>query len=140
MTANRKVTGTASTMPGGLAVGGILSLSITLVGSMITAWLIGTGRISETAMGYCAMGILLLSSFAGAMTAARKIKHRLLYVCGLSGLLYYGLLLCVTALFFGGQYEGMGVTGLVVLAGTGCAALLMVRGGKPHKRHKKRSV
>ena len=104
MVANRKVTGTASSMPMGLALAAFISLAVTL---------------------------------AGAAVAVGKIKRRRVYVCLLSGGIYYGILLAMTALFFGGQYQGMGVTALLVLAGSGLVALLGLRGekgAKPRRR------
>jgi hypothetical protein len=44
-----------------------------------------------------------------------------------SGAGYYLTLLAMTALFFGGQYQGMGVTLGLVLAGAGTATLLSVK-------------
>ena len=132
MVMNRKVTGTAASLPVGLAVGAVVSSAVTAAGSALAAKLVLGGSIPEGAIGYCAMVILLLASALGAWTAAGRIRHRRLYVCMLSGAVYYGCLLMLTALFFGGQYQGMGVTALVVLAGCVTAALLEKKGkGKP---------
>lgn len=142
MTANKKVTGKASSIPGGLASGGIVSIAITVAGAMGAAWLIGNEKLQENQIGYCSMFILLASSFLGAKTAAAKIKHRILYMSILSGVIYYAVLLAITAIFFGGQYQAMGVTGLLVLAGSACGALISPkgkRGGrKQHIGHRHR--
>ena len=92
----------------------------------------------QTAIGYGAMIILLAASTIGASISAWKIKRLRLQVCLLSGVAYYAALLCITALFFGGQYQGMGVTALVVLAGTGVAILLSTREKKTRKYRKGR--
>lgn len=132
MVINKKVTGTAASMPAGLALGCCVSLAVTITGAVIAANLILKEVIQESGIGYCSMLILLLSSVLGALTSVKRIKHRRLYVCILSGLIYYGLLLGMTALFFGGQYQGMGVTGLIVLAGCGSVALTGLRKEKSH--------
>ena len=44
-----------------------------------------------------------------------------------SGLLFWATLIAITALFFGGQYDGMLVTGLVILAASGIVALTGLR-------------
>lgn len=137
MVLNRKVTGTASAMPVGLAMGLAASLGITLVGSAILAWLVGSEKLGQGSIGYGSLVILLLASVLGAVTAFGKIRHRRMLVCVLSGVLYYGSLLCVTALFFGGQYQGMGVTALVVLGGCLCVALLGLGGGRRKKYGKR---
>lgn len=133
MVANRKVTGTASTMPVGLAIGLAVSLLVTVLGAALSAYFVLTEKIPEEGVGYCAGGILLLSSMLGAFVAEKRTKRKRLIVCVLLGGLYYAALTAATALFFGGQYQGMGVTALLVLAGSGCVGLLAAKkesGGK----------
>lgn len=135
MVANKKVTGTAWSMPGGLAWGAGISSVITLFGALIAAHLISSGMISQTNIGYCSMVILLLASFLGTRGAVKRIKHRTLFVSAMSAIIYYGLLLSCTALFFGGIYQGMGVTGLMVLSGAVVSVLMSTRGeGRGHRR------
>lgn len=133
MVANRKVTGTAAAMPVGLGAGLGISLGITLVGSAVLSWLVDRELVAQSGIGYGVLVILLLASLLGTAAAYGKIKHRRLVVCALSGGLYFGALVCMTALFFGGQYRGLGVTALVILAGSLSVALLGLRGEK--KRH-----
>lgn len=123
-------------MPAGLALGGLVSLAVTIAGSILAANLVLKEMISADSIGYCSMVILLLSSMLGSAAAVKRIKHRRLYVCGLSAIIYYTTLLGVTALFFGGQYQGMGVTALVVLAGSGTVALLGAKQEKSHTRRR----
>ena len=137
MVANRKVTGTASSMPMGLALAAFISLTVTLAGAAVFASLISKEALGEESIGYCAMVLILAASLLGAAVAVGKIKRRRVYVCLLSGGIYYGILLAMTALFFGGQYQGMGVTAPLVLAGSGLVALLGLRGekgAKPRRR------
>ena len=124
MVVNKKVTGTASSMGGGLALGGVISLVITILGALLCAGLISGEKIAESSIGYCSMVIILLSSIFGSLVAVMKIKHRRVYVCVLSGVIYFGSLLAATALFFGGQYQGMGVTGLLIAGGCMVTVLL----------------
>lgn len=138
MVTNRKVTGKASSMPMGLAMGGALSMGVTVLLAMITAKLADTGTVGEEYIGYAAVIILLLSSALGAWLAAAKIKRQRLVVCIASGVIYYGLLVCLTAVFFGGTYVGMGVTALVVAGSNLTVSLLGMgqgRGRKHHIRH-----
>ena len=124
MTVNRKVTGTAVTMPMGIGIGCGISLMLTLLGAGVIAKLISAEILQETSIGYSAMMILLISSAAGAAVAIRKVQKRMLQVSLLVGVIYYGMLLASTAIFFGGHYQGMGVTGLLVVAG--CAAVILM--------------
>ena len=92
--------------------------------------------LKENAVGYGAMIIILLSSISGAGIAVNKVKKRMLQVSALVGGLYYMMLLGATALFFGGKYQGMGVTALLILAGCGVVVLIAGR-GKKSKRYRK---
>ena len=141
MTVNKRVTNTAVAMPRGVALGAVLSLLVTLAGAMIVAALVNRETIEESAIGYGAMVILLLASLSGTWLAVNRVKRQRMIVCGLTGAAYYLSLLACTALFFGGQYTGMGVTALVILAGCGTVALMGLRGnGSGIKRqHKYRS-
>ena len=121
-------------MPAGLSVGGGVSLLITILLAILTAKLVDTGTMGEERVGYAALGILLVSSGAGSAVAAGKIKRRRLMVCMAAGAVYYGLLLAVTALFFGGQYSGMGVTALAVAGGSGTVCLAGMRQGRGHRK------
>lgn len=134
MVANRKVTGKASSMPAGLAMAGGLSMAVTLVLSLVLAKLLDSGSLGEGSVGYGALVILLLSSGLGAWLATVKIKRRRLAACMASGALYYILLIGMTALFFGGQYTGMGVTALAVAGGCLTVCLLGSGQGRARKR------
>lgn len=129
MTSNRKVTGTAAAIPAGLTLGAVASIAVTLLLSGVSAWLILNGRLPEQAVGYCAMVILLLSSAAGAAVAAARVKRLRFQICMAAGAIYYVLLVTMTAMFFGGIYDGMGVTALMVLCGCGLVILLGFGGG-----------
>jgi hypothetical protein len=56
----------------------------------------------------------------------------------MSGGLYWGLLLCITALFFGGNYDAVPETAAVIITGSGCAAMVSLpqRQTKPKKKRK----
>lgn len=140
MVRNQKVTGKAMSMPTGLALGGVVSLGITILGAVIVGKLVDGEVMAQNVIGYAAMVILLLSSLAGALTACRKIKRQKLVVCLISGGIYYAILLSMTALFFGGQFSGMGVTALMVLAGCGVGILLESRSEGKGTRNRKRKA
>lgn len=133
MTLNRKVTGKASSIPAGLAVSGTFSMVITLLVVMIGAYMLSNGILPQEQIGYCSMTALLSGSLLGAVTAARRIKHQKLLVGLLNGVVYYLSLLAITALFFGGQYQGMGVTLLLVLGGSAIGAILANREQKTRR-------
>ena len=138
MTVNRKVTGTAVTMPVGIGIGCGISLILTILGAGVVAKLISMEVLQETAIGYGAMMIILAATICGGAIAVHKVKKRMLLVSALVGAIYYTVLLAMTALFFGGQYQGMGVTAMLVLAGCGVVVLMSSREKKPRKYWKGR--
>lgn len=136
MVVNQKPTGRAMSMPGGLAFGGFCSLVVTLIFAAILAKLIEAETLPETSIGYGVMALLLLASFVGALVSSGRIKRQRLLVCLASGLIYFLLLLSMTALFFGGQYSAVWQTALLVLCGSMLAAMMRLqekRGGKRPK-------
>lgn len=128
MVTNRKVTGKAASMPVGIGTGLAVSLLLTVAGAAVVAMLLSGGQLGEESIGYGSLAILLVSSFAGAFVSVGMIKHRRLVVCAAAGISYYLAMLLLNALCFGGQYEGAGVTALVVLAGTGLVVLIGMKG------------
>lgn len=134
MVTQHKATGRASSMPGGLAWGALVSMGLTLVGSGLVAFLVDRGSMPVDGIGYGAMVILMVSALSGAWTAWKKVKRLRLQVCLISGGIYYLMLLGVTMLFFGGQFRGMGVTALVVACGSILAILAGFSKGRGGKR------
>lgn len=138
MTTTRKPTGRTKSMPVGLALGALTALGITVGLSLVGGKLMDMGVMGENVTGYWAMGMLILSAFAGAMVAVGCIRRRKLAVCGLSTMIYYITLLGITALLFGGEYQGVGVTALVVLCGGALAAMAVSRQGRGGGRTRRR--
>lgn len=138
MTVNQKPSGRASSMPAGLMAGLTVSLGVTLLLAVVSAKLVDIQWIGEKDIGYCAMVILMLAPFTGARAAQRKIKRQRLLVSLMSGGLYFLMLMGITALFFGGQYEAVGVTMLLVAGGTGLTLLTGEGNSGVGKRRKKK--
>lgn len=118
MTVNRKPTGMAVSIPVGMVWGTMAAVAVTLAGAGLTAKLIDSQMLDWNSSGYAVLLILVLSAWAGAMVAAGRIKRQRMMVCLLSGVMYFGVLMLTTALFFGGRYSGVGETGLLILCGS----------------------
>ena len=142
MVTKRKANGRAMSLPAGVGIGTAAALGWTLAAAAILAKLMDLERLPEDAVGYGAMVILLVAGFLGAVTAFAKVKGKRLQVSLITAAAYYLSLLSMTALFFGGQYAGMGVTALVILGGSGTAILLGLRsdGRKKGRRYPKINV
>jgi len=108
------------------------SLGITILGAAVMASLILKGTLQDTAIGYAAMAILLLASFAGSMFTVRRAGKKLAVSAMMSGAIYYGILALMNVIVYKGGFEGMGVTALVIAGGAGVTILVNVnsRGGK----------
>lgn len=117
-----------------------MSMAVTLILAVVTAKLVDVGALAEGRVGYAALAILLTATVSGACVAAGRIKRRRLVVCIASGGLYYGFLLLLTALFFGGEYTGMGVTALAVLGGSGASCLLGMGQGSGHRSKRRKTI
>ena len=137
MYGKKKVSGTAMSIPAGLGIGLLVSLVITVAGAAITAWLIASEKIGEGSTGYGVMVILALGAGLGALSAVYLIKRLRLQVCMLTGVCYYLSLLAMTALFFGGQYQGMGISAIVILSICALIAFLPTKNGQVRGKRKK---
>ena len=140
MVSKRKSTGLAATIPGGVGLGTALSLVITVIGACVSAFLIHKEFVNENAVGYCSLVTLLLASGMGAVLAMNRTKRMRMQVCLLTGACYFLSLLCITALFFGGEYTGIGVTALSVLGGSGAVALMSIRQKKSRGHGRKKGA
>lgn len=130
MAKSLKIIQGTSSMGGKLALGAVVSMVVTFIGAAICAAMVSSEMISEGSMGYCAMVILFLSAVAGAVAATMKVQEKRLYISIITGLVYTLILLAITALFFDGQYQGIGVTLIVVLSGCILVVLLDQSRGK----------
>lgn len=136
MVVNQKSTGKAMSMPMGLLLGSGVSMAVTLGAAAVLAKLLDSEKLAWENVGSGIVVLLIAASFLGAMVSCGRIKRQRLLVCAASGALYFGMLLAITALFFGGQYEAVWVTGLLILAGSGGAVLPGLRGGGKRRKIK----
>lgn len=133
---NHLKSGRSCSVPKGLLLGALVSVLTTMIAAALVAKLIDVGKIPWECVGYGTMILLFLSAFLGAITANYAIKRQRLIISLMSGIVYFGILLSATALFFGGQFEAVGVTALLVLAGCGSAGLLVFEGKRGGNRRK----
>lgn len=140
MIINKMATGRATPMPVGFSLGVGIGVGVTLILSAFIAYFVQSGSLEESAVGYSSGVILLLSSALGALVSASRIKRRWMLICLGTGGLYYLSLIAMTGLFFGGQYQGMGVTAILVFIGAGLTGLLGAKekGSGKWKRRKYR--
>ena len=110
------------------------SFLVTMVVTAIFAAMISKKLIPEERIDYCTVVILLVSTIAGAVIAISKCDKRVLtgiYI----GIAYLAMLLTLTAILFGGEYQRIGVTSSIVLI----AAMLRKNGSKNLKFRKSKN-
>ena len=134
-----KSTGHAMTMPGGIAWGASISMGWTWIMAGILGWLVHRELIAQDAIGYGSMAILLSGSMLGAYIGWKKVMRKRFATALCVGVMYLTLLLGMTALFFGGQYQGVGVTALLVIGGS-LLTVLMDAGHKTKQRSRYRKI
>lgn len=128
MVTNKMVFGKAGTMTKGILLGTTAAWILTLVSAIIMTQLVLSGSMKHTALGYWAMVLVPLVSAISAFIAVGIIKRQRMQVCLLSGLAYFVTLLIVNLVFFGGQFDGIVITAILILSGVLCVGLLGLRG------------
>lgn len=121
---------------GAVAAAAGIGLCVTLCGAAVVAKLAETEILPEEKLGYGVMLVLLAASCAGGLLGKNKMKKQILPVCLACGIGYFGLLILLTALFFGGEYSGVGASGLMILCGSILAAMTGTGQGRRGKRLK----
>ena len=134
---NKKVKGITMGVPVGLAIGVLISLIITLAGTALASYLLVKEKIGEGTIGFAAILILSIAAIIGALCAVSVVKRLRLQVCLMTGAGYYLSLLALTALFFGGRYQGMGISALIVLGGCALVAFIPTKSGQFFKKKKR---
>ena len=124
MSVKTKRSGKATSIPAGLGMSLGVNVCISAISMGLIAYLLHQEKITWEATGYWIMVTLLISSFVGAKTAINAIKTQYLMIAAMSGLIYWLFLLCITALFFGGNYSSVYETAGLIAAGSICAVLL----------------
>ena len=126
-------------IPAVLGIGLVVGIVITLIFTAVGAYLVHSEALPEESVGYVTPVIQFLGALAGSTAIIKMTDRHKMQMCLLSGGLYFLFLLSMTALLFGGEYQGVGLGALAVLLGAGGVGLLSGFGGNRKKLfHKKR--
>ena len=129
-----------SSVPGAVAKGVLWGLAITVLGASIISALMLREILKENAIGYSAMGILLLASYAGSkISSSSGVQNRWLITL-LYALCYAAALLALNAIFYRGGYEGVGATILLIIGGSIAALLTGGKSGRSNIRLNKKRL
>ncbi|MBQ8768635.1 MAG: TIGR04086 family membrane protein [Oscillospiraceae bacterium] len=114
-------------IPAGVIIGVIAAVAVMLIGALVMSYLIVKETVGMSSAGIGAMVIVAISSALGVWLASALTKQKKLLVCGLTALIYYLVLLSITAVFFDGVYDAVGLTALMVILGAGGILLCGLR-------------
>jgi len=126
MITRTKHTGKAKSIPAGMAIAVSVSMMVTLGAALAIAYSLDFGKITWEQAGYWIMGMLFASSYIGAKCAFWVIKRQRIMISMMVGLIYWGMLLCITALFFGGNFGAVLETAGIICAGCTSSALIFL--------------
>ena len=133
-------TGKAKSIPKGMTIAVLIGMSSTLAMSAAIAIALNNESITWQQAGFWIMGMLFVASFISGKCAYLTIKRQRFAVSIMSGVLYWGILLCITALFFGGKFGAVLETAGVIGAGCCSSALLMLPSSNNLHRRKHRTT
>ena len=125
-----------SKLPKALLKGTGISLLITMIGATVMSWLIIRESLRETAVGFCAMGILMGASFFGSIFAMKMAETKRMQTALLEASCYSLILIMLNLLLYKGGYEGVGVT-LMIIYGTAVASAMTHIGDTKYSRHRR---
>ena len=114
------------------------SFLATVAATAIFAVFISKELIAEETIDSCSTVVLLVSAITGSSIAITKSDKKTLigiYV----GTAYLAVLMIITGIFFGAQYQMIGVTSLIVLFGCIFTAILRKNDGK-NRRFRKSKI
>lgn len=109
---------------------------MTLIVCVMVASLVSGGKVEESAMGYGVWAAVGMGSLVAAVVAVWGTTVNKLLASLASGVLYLLVLLCSTALLFGGQYQGVWVHTVLVLGVSVAVGLIKYRGKEQSYRRK----
>ena len=133
-------TGTAGSIVKGITIATTSSIMITIVGSAMIAACINLEKITWEEAGYWIMGMLFLAAFVSGKIAHVIIKRQRIAVSLMTSFLYWGILLCTTALFFGGDFGPLFETAAIILAGCITSSMILTSFSKNNKRKNNRII
>ncbi len=133
-------TGTTGSIVKGMTIAAIISFMITIIGSIMIASCLNLEKITWEQAGYWIMGMLFLAAFIGGKSAHAVIKRQRIVVSLMTSLLYWGILLCTTALFFGGKFSPLFETAAIIFAGCITSSMDLTSFSKNNKRKNNRFI
>lgn len=113
--------------------GCITGILFLMVSAAILSTLILNGSIPERSINYYILVLIVVSVFLGTIVGRKRAGECKKIVCIITGTAIFCSLLLVTAVLFGGRYNGVGETGLLILCGCVLPIFVKTNGRKKKK-------
>lgn len=123
----------------GICTAIMAEICITLMGCLLIGKFIESGSISEENIERMIYTIPLLAALIGGMTAEAKTACKSGLASVITGVIYWGLLLCINAIVFQAGYTSIPVMIIIIMTGSVIAAVLET-GFKKSKQHKEYKI
>ena len=120
----------------GMLTGTLIGTTLLLLGAIMIAALINYEAIEYESAGYIVMMVVLISTFAGSITASRVIKKRILFVSLGIGVMLLLALLVINLLFYKGEFRGVPVTTALIAGSSLAAAFVCAKKENRTKRYR----
>ena len=133
----KRIKGRQVSLPAGIGIGIGASVFISIAGAMILAVLINGEYMDINSLTAGTALLHLIASFVGSWLASVLTKQKRLITSLITAASYLLVMLGMTALVFGGQYQGVGLALLMVLIGAGVVILLGLKGKSGSSRKHK---
>ena len=136
MVANKKMP-TKKSVPYGMITGCALSVVLTLMGAFGIAIMLGKEVIYGASVDYAVMAVTAIAAFCGSLLAVRMAGKGILLAAMGTGIMYMAILLCCNALFFDGQYNGVGTRMAAAAIGCGCVLIIKLKKKSGNQTYRK---
>lgn len=131
----KRTAGKTSSIPLSLAIGAGAGILVMLMTAALGALAVAQEWINEDAITIVSIVITVLASAVAAITSASLAGKRKLQLSLLSGVVLIVILLACNAMFFDGQYSGVGRSVIAIFATCAAASILAIREGRTGKKH-----
>ena len=122
--ASKKITSNKDKgLPQALIIGLLTGIVVSLAGVSLLAYLIESESIDISGMKAGCIVIHLVGAALSGLAAYSVMKRQRVIVCAISTLCYFLMQVGMTAMFFGGQYQGIGA-GILAIVGGGVLSIL----------------
>lgn len=129
-----------ASLPLSIAFGVLTGMIVTFLGALLMTYLTNTESMQLQTMTTLSAITQLVAAAVGVFVSTMLVRERQLITGMVTAAAYFLILLAGTAMFFGGEYDNVGVGALVIMAAGSMVVLLRMRGKKkPAHRRKIRA-